>query len=185
MAQSKGTEIYMPLGVVVRKTPGVTRWARWNWTAVAVLPGAGPADWSELRREADAVEYHAATLPLTLYAADAEAYRANLSDRVPSIYVILRDEPDDPNPLSVHLVTASPYEGQDYADNGEDIVEKVPMPEGLIAWVRDFTLAHHEIEDFIKRRRDKKRVDLQEDGKGDARIRQPSDVYRAPGRVLQ
>ena len=33
---------------------------------------------------------------------------------------------------------------------------------------------------FIKRKRDKKRIDLREDGKGDERIRQVADVYRAP-----
>ena len=31
-----------------------------------------------------------------------------------------------------------------------------------------------------ERKRDRKRVDLSEDGKGDARIRQTSDVFRAP-----
>ncbi|WP_171174426.1 DUF3305 domain-containing protein [Ruegeria sp. HKCCD8929] len=177
--------IEMPLGVVVRKTPGVTRWARWNWTAVAVLPGAGPADWVELRREGDAVEYHAATLPLTLWAAEAEAYMANLADSQPSIYLVLRDEAGDKRPLDAVLVTASPFEGQDYADTGEEIVEKIPMTEGLIAWVRDFALEHYRDDGFVKRRRDRKRVDLVEDGKGDARIRQASDVYRAPRRILQ
>lgn len=183
----KGTALHidMPLGVVIRKTPGVTRWAKWYWTAVAVLPGAGPARWVELRREGDAVEYHAATLPLTLWAAEAEAYLANLSDQIPSIYVILRASAEDDHPLEAALVTASPFEGQDYADNGEDVVEKVPMSDGLIAWVRDYALEHHEHEEFVKRRRDKKRIDFQEDGKGDARIRQTSDVYRAPKRVLQ
>jgi hypothetical protein len=88
-------------------------------------------------------------------------------------------------PFDVLLVTASPYEGQDYADSGEELVEKVPMSEGLIAWVRDFVLEHHQDEEFVKRRRDRKRVDLVEDGKGDARIRQASDVYRAPRRVHQ
>ncbi|WP_082688627.1 DUF3305 domain-containing protein [Ruegeria marisrubri] len=177
--------IEMPLGVVVRKTPGVTRWAKWNWRAVAVLPGAGPADWVELRREGDAVEYHAATLPLTLWASDTEAYRVNLADAQPSIYLVLREEVEGDGPLHAALVTASPFEGQDYADSGEDIVEKIPMTEGLIAWVRDFTLKHHREEVFVKRRRDKSRVDLVEDGKGDARIRQDSDVYRAPRRAAQ
>ena len=83
------------------------------------------------------------------------------------------------------LVTASPFEGQDYADTGEEIVEKIPMTEGLIAWVRDFALEHHRHEQFIKRKRDKARIDLVEDGKGDARIRQASDVYRAPRRAAQ
>lgn len=185
MANSIAVHSEIPLGVVIRKTPGVTRWAKWCWKAVAVLPGAGPADWLEMRREGEAVEYHAATLPLTLWAAETEAYLANISDQVPSIYVVLRDEATGDAPLDAVLVTASPYEGQDYADNGEDLVEKVPMPAGLIAWVRDFALAHHQDETFVKRRRDKKRVDLVEDGKGDKRISQMSDVFRAPRRSVQ
>lgn len=185
MAKSKAVHIDIPLGVVVRKVPGVTRWAKWNWRAVAVLPGAGPADWVELRREGDAVEYHAATLPLTLWAVETEAYLTNLSDKIPAIYVVLRDDSETDTPLDAVLVTASPYEGQDYADSGEEIVEKVPMSEGLIALVRDFVLEHHQDEEFIKRKRDRKRVDLVEDGKGDPRIRQTSDVFRAPKRVLQ
>ena len=186
MAKSAATHVTMPLGVVVRKTPGVTRWAKWSWKVVAVLPGAPQAEWRELRREGDAVEYHAGTLELTLWAAETEAYLTNLADGVPSIYVVLRDEPDGEAPLDVTLVTASPYEGQDYADNGDDLVEKVPMSDGLIAWVRDFVVAHHVEEEFIKRKRDKKRIDQVEDGKGDARIRQTSDVFRAPRkRIVQ
>lgn len=179
------SQFEMPVGIIVRKTPGVTRWARWNWRAIAALPGAGPADWVELRREGEAVEYHAATLPLTLWTDETEAYKVNLSDGQPSLYLVLRDELKGDHPLNAVLVTASPFEGQDYADTGEEIVEKIPMSEGLIAWVRDFTLQHHKDEVFVKRRRDKKRTDLVEDGRGDARIRQDADVYRAPRRVLQ
>ena len=43
----------MPLGVVLRRTPGATRWVRHAWRAVAVLPGAGPADGRVLRDEAE------------------------------------------------------------------------------------------------------------------------------------
>ncbi|MDG1240070.1 MAG: DUF3305 domain-containing protein, partial [Planktomarina sp.] len=78
------------------------------------------------------------------------------------------------------MATASPFEAQDYADTGEELVEKVPMPEGLVAWVRDYVEAHHEDQVFVKRRRDKERVDLDQNGIGDSRIRQISDVYRAP-----
>ncbi len=173
--------ISMPLGVVVRKTPGVTRWASWSWRAIAVLPGADTADWREMRRESEAVEYHAGTLPLELFRTDTEAYLNGLTDPVPSIYVILRDGSGD-TPL-LHKVTASPYEAQDYLDSGEEEVEKVPMPEGLVAWIKEFVEAHHKDEVFIKRRRDRQRVDLKEDGKGDARVRQTADVYRAPGPV--
>ncbi|RVT85934.1 DUF3305 domain-containing protein [Rhodobacteraceae bacterium CCMM004] len=174
----------MPLGVVIRRRPGVTRWAKWHWQAVAVLPGAGPADWQVLRREGDAVEYHAATLPLTLWRTDTEAYLTGLAARVPAIGVVLRDTGAADRPLDVALVTASPYEAQDYQDGGDDIVELVPMPHGLVALIRDFCTAHHVEEAFVKRRRDRARIDRREDGKGDARIRQTSDVYRAPRRGL-
>ena len=42
--------------------------------------------------------------------------------------------------------------------------------------------SHYEEEAFVKRRRKNARVDQAEDGIGDARIRQTSDVYRAPRR---
>lgn len=159
--------------------PGVTRWARYAWKAVAVLPGAADAHWKELRREGDSVEFHAATLPLCLYRSDTEAYVHELAAKDPSVYVIMRTSRTD-DPLDMVLVTASPYEAQDYTDSGEEIVEKVPMPEGLLAWIRDYADAHFEAEEFIKRRRDRKRVDLTEDGIGDARITQTADVYRTP-----
>ena len=177
----------MPLGIVVRRMPGVTRWVDWTWKAVAVLPGAAPADWVEMRRDGKAVEFHAATVPLELFRTDTEAYKSGLSTRVPSIYVVLRENEDEAESggVEVTLATASPYEAQDYMDTGEEIVEPVPMPEALVAFIRDFVDEHHEEEVFVKRRRDKKRIDLVEDGRGDARIHQASDVYRAPRRVVQ
>ncbi len=171
----------MSLGIVIRRAPGVTRWARWSWRVVAVLPGAGPADWQELRRDGEAAEYHLATLPLELHRADAEAYDANLSTRSPAIWVALRPSDDDARPYRAHVVTASPYEAQDLMDSGEELVEAVPMSEGLLAWVRDFTELHFREEQFKKRRRVDLDLDQVESGKGDPRIRQDADVYRAPG----
>lgn len=172
----------MPVGIVVRRSRGVTPWAKWSWKAVGILPGAGSADWKLLREENDVLEFHAATTLLELHGAECEAYRTGLADKVPAIYVVMRPAGDPVKPFKVLLATASPYEGQDYADNGEDIVEKIPMPEGLIAWVQDFADKFYEEEVFVKRRRDKKRIDIVEDGIGDARISQLSDVYRAPTR---
>lgn len=172
----------MPLGVVVRRVPGVTKWAPWAYAAVAVLPGAGEAAWKVLRQDGDVTEFHAATVRLQLHGAEAEAYLNGLSADVPSIYVVMRPAEEGPHPYDILLATASPYESQDYDDSGEEIVEKIPMPEGLVAWVRDFAFAHYEEEEFKKRRRDKKRIDRVEDGIGDARISQMTDVYRAPRR---
>ena len=170
----------LPLGIVLRKSPGVTRWAKWVWRAVAVIPGAGPANWREIRREGDVVQYHAATVPLELHRTDTEAYLTELSTKTPSIYVVMRESDAAESGLEIVLATASPFDGQDYADNGEDIVELVPMPPALMALVRDWVEKHHKEEKFVKRRRDKNRTDLVEDGIGDARVRQVADVYRAP-----
>lgn len=174
------------LGIVLRRQPGVTRWARHVWRAVAVLPGAGPADWRELRREGEIVEYHAATCRLELHRAETEAYRVALSNAPPSVYVILRPaEPEDETgpeapDLVVHSVTASPYEAQDYGDSGEETVEPVPMPPAVVAFVSAFVGRHHKDEPFVKRRRDRIDVDAKEDGRGDPRIAQTGDVFRSP-----
>ncbi len=172
----------VPIGVVLRRTPGVTRWQKWSWSASAVLPGAGHADWRELRREGEAVEYHAATETLELHGADAEAYLHGLQSETPSVYVIMRAKSGDP-PLEVVLVTASPYEAQDYTDSGEEIVEKVPMPPLLRSMVEDFVDQFYEEEAFVKRKRDKKRIDIVEDGIGDPRIGKAADIYASPAQL--
>ena len=174
--------ISMPVGVVVRRTPGVTRWAQWAWRAVAVLPGAGPAQWREMRRDGDAVEFHAGTLDLELWRTDTEAYLVALSNDPPCVYVVLRptEAEDADSDMELVAVTASPYEAQDFCDTGEEIVEPVAMPSGLVVWIRDFVDRHHVEEEFHKRRRDRLRVDQAQDGIGDPRIRQTADVYRAP-----
>ncbi|NRB00130.1 MAG: DUF3305 domain-containing protein [Rhodobacteraceae bacterium] len=173
----------IPLGIVVQRQPGATRWAPWVWKATSVMPGAGPADWSVLREHGDTVEFHAKTIALELHRSEVEAYRVSLTMDPPAVFVVLREEDDASSnrDYAIHAVTASAYEAQDYLDSGEEIVEAVPMPPGLIAWVREFTDVHYIDEPFVKRKRDKKRVDLSEDGIGDARIRQKADVYRAPG----
>ncbi len=173
----------MPVGVVIRRSPSVSKWVKWAWKVIDVLPGAPAADWRVLREENGITEYHAATLPLTLHRRETEAYKVALAMEPPSVYVVLRPgEPDEgPHEYSVFLVTASAFEAQDYLDSGEEIVEQVPAPPGLVAWIRDFVDTHHVEEEFKKRRRDRIDTDLLEDGKGDARVRQTADVFRAPG----
>ncbi|ARE41854.1 hypothetical protein RGUI_3713 [Rhodovulum sp. P5] len=170
----------MPVGVVLRQSPGVTRWAKWAWRAVAVTPGGGPGHWTELRREGDTAEFHAATVPMELHRAETEGYLVSLNATPPSVFVILRANGGADDRPEVVAVTASAYAAQDHTDNGEDIVEPVPMPEGLKAWIADFCARHHVEETFVKRKR-RPHVEAQtEDGKGDARIRQGADVYRSP-----
>lgn len=172
----------LPVGAVVRCSPGVTRWEKHIWKPVAVIPGATDAFWKELVREGEVVDYHAGTVTLELFRADVEAYLVSLNMAVPSLWVVLdRDESGrSPSDYFLSAITASAYEAQDALDSGESIVEAVPMPDSLAAWIKEFIDMHYIEEPFTKRRRDKQKVDGIEDGKGDVRIRQESDVYRAP-----
>jgi hypothetical protein len=173
----------LPVGVVIRRQPGVTRWAKWVWRAVAVLPGAGPADWHEMRRDGEAVEYHAGTVTLEVHRALIEGYRAALSNHPPTVYVILRPG-GGPHGFVVHGVTASAHEAEQYLDSGDDIVEPVPMPPALIAWVSAFIERHYREEKFVKRARRDWSESRDYEGRGDPRVAEGGpgggDVFRAP-----
>lgn len=175
----------LQVGAVVRRTPGVTRWAQDIWKPVAVIPGAPKAFWKELVREGEVIDYHAGTVVMELFRADVEGYLVSLNMEVPSVWIIMdRDETNQsPSDWFVSAITASAYEALDSLDSGESIVEAVPIPETLAGWIKEFVDMHYIEEPFKKRRRDKHRVDGVEDGKGDPRIRQISDVYRAPSKT--
>jgi hypothetical protein len=155
--------VSIPLGVVIAREEIDSQWQDHVWRPVGILPGAPDVEgWKELRRGDGWVQYHAATLPLELFRKETEAYKFNLEGREPVIYVVLSEDDDEDAeyPYSVHLVTASPYEAQDYLDSGEDIVEPIVMPEALVEWIAAFVDEHHEEQKFKKRRRDD--VDLEE-----------------------
>ncbi|MFB2762193.1 DUF3305 domain-containing protein [Marinobacter shengliensis] len=175
----------LPVGAVVRRTPGVTRWARDIWTPVAVIPGAPEAFWKEMVRNGDVVDYHAGTVTMELFRADVEGYLVSLNMAVPSVWVVLDRDTTGQSPAGwvVTTITASAHEALDTLDSGESIVEPVPIPESLAAWIKEFIDMHFVDEPFKKRRRDRVDVDAVEEGKGDPRIRQESDVYRAPTNI--
>ena len=174
-------QLQIPLGVVLRRRPGVTRWAAWAWSPVAVVPGAA-GDWRVLRDEDGVTEWLVPSRPLELYRSDVDGYRISLMMKTPSLFVVLNKGANAENEhgIAVHMVTASSDEAMNYQDSAEMIVEPVEMPPGVVGMVRDFCEAHYVYEPFKKRKRDKVRVDAQEDGRGDVRIRQTTDVYRAP-----
>ena len=175
----------LKVGAVVRRSPGVTRWAKVIWKPVAVIPGAPEAFWKEMVREGDVVDYHAGTVTMELFRADVEGYLVSLNMAAPSVWIILdKDVPSQsPSGWVVSTVTASAHEALDALDSGESIVEAVPIPESLAAWIKEFIDMHYIEEPFKKRRRDEVRVDGVEDAKGDPRIRQESDVFRAPSNI--
>ncbi|NIA69517.1 DUF3305 domain-containing protein [Pelagibius litoralis] len=157
------TSEVLPLGVVVERRRIDNPWKDFAWRPVAVIPGAPPLDpeaaWKVLREGEDWIHYHCGTLPLELFRRETEGYKVNLTQDPPQIFVLLRsdDDPDSRHDFLPFLVTASPYEAQDYLDSGEEIVEGVTMPADLIAFVQAFIDTHHVDEVFHKRRRQKAR----------------------------
>lgn len=149
-------QISMPVGIVVERRELDNRWQKVAWKPVGVLPGASPVEKKKTLLSGKGwVRYHMATLPLTLHRKETLAYKTNLNDRPPRLFVVLRtiDEPDAEEEVRPFLVTASPFEAQDYLDSGEDIIEGVTMPDAVIAWVRAFCDHHHVDEPFKKRKR--------------------------------
>ena len=131
-------------------------WQSHRWRPVSVFLGAPSiSEWRELRRDDKSVLYHAATLNLELFRKETTAYRVNLANGEPTVYVVLREDPqsDSDWPLEVHLVTASPFEAQSHGDVGLDNVEGVPMPAQLVDLVHAFIQEHHREERFHKRKR--------------------------------
>lgn len=173
------------VGAVVRRSPGVTKWAREIWKPVAVIPGAPEAFWKEMVRDGEVVEYHAGTVGMELFRSDVEGYLVSLNMAAPSVWVVMDRDPTSQSPSGwvVSAVTANAHEALDSLDNAESIVEAVPIPESLAAWIKEFIDMHYIEEPFKKRRRDEIKVDGTEDGKGDARIRQQSDVFRSPSSI--
>ncbi len=161
--------VEVPLGVVVERRAIDNPWQRWRWRPVSVIPGGPPIEEARvLLRGEGWTHVHAATLPLRLHRRETEAYRVNLSNRPPRVWVVLRarEEEDAESERAYRplLVTASPYEAQDYLDSAEDIVEPVRMPDEIIAWMQAFVDRHHVDEPFRKRKRD--RVDPRTPGPG-------------------
>ncbi|MDX2288282.1 MAG: DUF3305 domain-containing protein [Hyphomicrobiaceae bacterium] len=153
-----GHAITVRLGVIIARERIDHPWQTHRWRPVSVLLDAPPVDggWRELSRTAKSVHYHATTLSLELHRKETMAYRVNLANGEPSVYVVLREDPgEQPFPIDVHLVTASPFEAQAHGDLGFDQVEAVPMPQPLVALVQAFIDEHHVEETFVKRQRER------------------------------
>ena len=123
---------------------------------------------------------------LDLHGAEAEAYADNLASAEPSIYAVFRkNEDDDDNSdeeVDIHLaeISLSPYNIQDYEDCGEDQVEKLPLHGPIADFVKDFVDVHFKPEPFIKRKRDKARIERDQMGQADPRLKTLRNAFKIP-----
>ena len=156
MQQGSGGREVVPIGIVVERRRIDHAWQRWRWSVPSVFLGAGAVQaWRPLLQGQSFAQWHAATLPLELHRKETVDYKLALAAEPPQIYVVLRrsETPDEEWPWQPFLVTASPFEAQTYQEPGDDIVEAVAMPEGLVELVEAFVEREHVDESFFKRRR--------------------------------
>lgn len=148
---------HVTVGVVVAKRTLKGPWASHAWLPVAVLPAAPEiAPGTPLGSDGADERFYAGPATVTLYASQTAHYRDNLTAAQPSLWVVLRATGDE---IELAAVTADPYEGEALAESIGDIVEAVPMPHEIQAWVQSFFDAFHVEREFFKRKRDRANPD--------------------------
>ena len=112
--------------------------------------GARPSCWPKARAGRNT---RAARSDLELFRGETEGYLTNLSQNPPVVYVVLRRNEDGEGlEFEPFLATVCPYEAMGYTTGGDEIVEGVPMPPEIVAWLREFVARHHVDEPFLKRK---------------------------------
>ena len=165
----------MRVGIVIERRAIDSRWADHTWLPISVIPGAAPLknpnEWVRLRAGEGWEHFLIGSLEIELFRRETEGYRANLSNVMPYIYVVLaRGTEEDEPEIFPFLVTVCPYEAESYTEGDEEIVEGVPMPEEIAAWLQQFVDSYHVDEPF-KKRKNKKAYDP---NKGDFSRRLPT-----------
>ncbi len=159
-------EISVAVGIVLERRESSNRWLDHVWEPIAVIPDApATGGWQVLREEAGCTQFHYAPVSVTLHRKLGEAYDANVETEQPSLWVMLDDADADPVPFTLRGVTADPYEAQGMLDAGEGLVERLPMPEPMVAWMADFLRQMPEPEKFRKRKRTSSKPEEQQFGK--------------------
>jgi hypothetical protein len=152
----------MPVSVVLERRASKSQWLDYVWEPIGVLPRVPLAAGALMAEGEGFAQYHGGTLDLELFRGETEGYLNNLSQAPPLVYVVLRRTDDASGTTADNLaglefrpflVTVCPYEANGYIKgNDEIVVEGVPMPLAITAWVQEFVTAHHVDVPFQKRK---------------------------------
>jgi Protein of unknown function (DUF3305) len=148
----------MRVSVVIERRDANSQWQDYMWRPIGVLPHADSERGRLLASGEGWTQFQGGTLDLELFRGETEGYLTNLSQSPPVVFVVLRknDQADDANGDDLDFVpflaTVCPYEAMGYDSGDDDIVEGVPMPPEVMAWVQEFVLHHHVDEPFKKRK---------------------------------
>jgi hypothetical protein len=143
----------MPISVVIERRASTSQWLDHLWRPVGVLPRVASERGTLLAAGEGWAQYQAGTLDLELFRGETEGYLTNLSQDPPVVFVVLqRNEEGEGLEFEPFLATVCPYEATGYTTGGDEIVEGVPMPPDIMAWVREFVALHHVDQPFVKRK---------------------------------
>ena len=157
--QSVTRLVKIPIGVILARKEIQSPWSDFAWQPVGVVMEPPAQIHGKICQQGENwTHFFMECAPLELYRKDAPAYRDGLmQEGHGSLWVVLgENEGEGELPYKVHLVTASPYEAQDYLDSGELVVETVDMPQQLRAIIEDYVDHCPPEEEFIKRKQNKK-----------------------------
>lgn len=144
----------LAIGVVVERRVLDRPWRPVRWSVVDLLPGrpAAAEPWTVLASGEGWERCYAGALELELFRGETSGYKDNLEGSRPAVYVVLRREGGG---VALHAATVDPGEAEAHSDAGDDIIEAVPLPPAVAAWMRDFIARHHVEQPFYKRKRDR------------------------------
>jgi hypothetical protein len=143
------------VGVVVERRKAASPWIDFTWRPVTALPGVpAAAPWTQLSAAGDVTTFYAGASNVAFYRTDTAHYRDNLASGSPALWVALRPTGVEP-PFDLVAVTADPSEGEAFTQNGDHLVDAVPMPEQVRALLAAFVAEHHVEQPFVKRKRDR------------------------------
>jgi hypothetical protein len=154
MASAAATE-RMTVGIVLEHRRIDHPWQADRWKVVDVLPGRPAAEpWTILAEGDGWRRCYAGAVELELFRGETASYRDNLASSRPAIYVVLRRTRDGLG-IAVREATVDPGEIEAHSDAGDDLIEALPLPPPIAAWMEDFVARHHVERPFYKRRRDR------------------------------
>jgi hypothetical protein len=147
----------MDVGIVVERRALDNPWQSESWHAIGVVPASLDfAPWSVLAQGDGWTHYHGGKAGLELFPRETETYKYNLESEQPAVYVMLRRAEAGKLPYQLYGATVCPGEAQAHHDTGDDIIDAVPMPAEVAAWLAKFVIEHHqEPEPRFKRKRDR------------------------------
>lgn len=143
------------VGVVVERQRIDNPWVDARWRVVGLLPVLPDrTPWSVLLRTPERTEFYAGAAEIALHPTETGNYRDNLAGSRPSLYVMLRRCSEEPG-LRLLGITVDPGEVDAHSDAGDDLIEALPLPPDVTAWMQDFVARHHVERPFYKRQRDR------------------------------